>query len=114
MSKARLLSLAFLSILVAGCDNGNLFNSKKVPSKLKVLVERQIKAEYNDRLVVYAMDFRKEGSTLTFTCPCYIAGSSDSWLNVKVEGDPFKLILLPGADYKVDVEYWASQKPTNP
>ena len=53
------------------------------------------------------MDFRKEGCTLTFVCPCYIPDSkSDGWLNVRVEGDSFKLTALPDAPYNVKVQYW--------
>lgn len=101
------LSLVFMSIFIAGCDKGILFNSSKVPSKLKVRIERQATSERNENLTVYAMDFHKEGRTLTFVCPCHIPGSVDRWLNVRVEGDSFKLTLLPYAEYSVEVTYWA-------
>ncbi len=112
MRKAMPALLAFVSIFIAGCDNGTIFNSNQVPSKLKVLVERQIYYTGDERLVVYAMDFHKEGRTLTFVCPCYIPGSMDMWLNVRVEGDSFKLTLLPDAEYNVEVTYW-TPKPDN-
>lgn len=113
MHRVLPLSLIFLSIFIAGCDNGSPFRSDKVPSKLKVLVERQIETSPDQKLVVYAIDFRKEGDTLTFTCPCYIAGTVDRFLNVRVESDLFKLALLPGAEYKVEVQYWASNVDNN-
>ena len=52
------------------------------------------------------MDFRKEGRTLTFVCPCHIPGSNDGWVNVRAEGDSFKLTALPYAQYNVKVQYW--------
>jgi hypothetical protein len=109
MLKVRsVISLVFLSIFIAGCDKGGSFLSQDVPSKLRVLVERQIYGSPNQKMVVYAMDFRKEGNTLTFVCPCHISsGQEESLLNVRVEGDSFKLALLPGADYNIDVQYWA-------
>lgn len=110
MRKALLFPLVFLSIFIIGCDKGEYFSSKNVPSKLKVLVERKIELDENIKLVVYAMDFRKEGSILAFACPCHIAGLGlEEWqLNVRVEGDLFKLALLPDAEYKVEVQYWDS------
>lgn len=113
MRKALLVPLIFLSFFIAGCDNGNSFTSSKVPSKLKVLVERQNTVNSNEKLVVYAMDFCKEGRTLTFVCPCHIPGSVDSWLNVQVEGDSFKLIALLDAEYVVRVQYWAPNADNN-
>lgn len=106
-------SLVFLSIFIAGCDNGDPFKSPNVPSKLKVQIERQIIVDRNDRLTVYAMDFYKEGRILTFVCPCHIPGSRDDWLNVRVEGDSFKLFLLPDAEYRVEVQYWAPNADGN-
>lgn len=114
MRKAPVL-LLFLSIFIAGCDrdNGANFLSQKVPSKLKVLIERQIKDGPNDWLVVYAMDFHKEGRTLTLVCPCHIPGSFESLLNVRVEGESLKLTLLPDAEYNVEVQYWALNADNN-
>jgi|SRR3989344_8572144 len=108
MRKALPVLLAFVSIFIVGCsENGSPTSSSKVPSKLKVLIERQNTFFSNEKLTVYAMDFRKEGRTLTFVCPCYIPGSkSDGWLNVRVEGDSFKLTALPDAQYNVKVQYW--------
>ena len=108
-----LLSLVFVSIFITGCDNGNLIKSQDVPSKLKVLVERQVIMGENEKLVVYAMDFHKEGRALIFVCPCHIAGSRDNWLNVRVEGDLFKLTLLPDAEYKIKVQYWTPNADGN-
>lgn len=113
MRKALLGPLVFLSIFIVGCDNGTHFNSSKIPSKLKVLIERQITGASNGQLTVYAMDFRKEGRTLTFVCPCHIPGLNDRSLNVRVEGDSFKLFLLPGAEYKVKVQYWTPNTDNN-
>src|SRR3989344_8864040 len=105
MRKALPVLLAFVSIFIVGCsENGSPTSSSKVPSKLKVLIERQNTFFSNEKLTVYAMDFRKEGRTLTFVCPCYIPGSSDEFLNVRVEGDLFELTLLPDAEYKVQVQ----------
>ena len=114
MRKALLvLSLAFVPIFIAGCDNGTFMTSAKVPSKLKVNIER-LQAEYaNENLTVYAMDFRKEGRTLTFVCPCHIPGSEDVYLNVRVEGDSFKLTALPDAEYIVTVQYWTPNTDGN-
>ena len=113
MRKATPVLLVFASIFIAGCDNGNQFKSQDVPSKLKVQIERQVVANGDGKLVVYAMDFHKEGRTLTFVCPCHISGSSDDRLNVRVEGDSFKLTLLPDAEYKVQVQYWAPNADGN-
>jgi len=113
MRKALLLPLVALSIFIAGCDNGNFADSSKVPSKLKVQIERQITGRPNLSLTVYAMDFHKEGRTLTFVCPCHIPGSADKFLNVRVEGDSFKLTLLPDAEYEVRVMYWAPNADKN-
>ena len=111
------LSLAFVSIFIVGCDaifdNGNVIFSQKVPSKLKVNIERLQTNAPNEQLTVYAMDFCKEGRTLTFVCPCYIPGSDDSFLNVRIEGDSFKLTLLPDAEYHVEVQYWAPKSDGN-
>ena len=100
------LSLAFLPIFLIGCDNGIPIRSEKMLSKLKVRIERLQAVVSNENLTVYAMDFRKEGRTLTFTCPCYVPGSSEDFLNVRVGGDLFELTLLPDAEYKVQVQYW--------
>lgn len=107
------LSLFFLSIFIIGCDRGNVMMSQKVPSKLKVMIERLQTEVSNEHLTVYAMDFRKDGHTLTFVCPCHIPGSADSYLNVRVEGDSFKLFLLPDAEYNVEVKYWAPSADSN-
>ena len=108
-----ILSLVFMSIFVAGCDNGIAILSSKVPSKLKVQIERIQQNLSNENLTVYAMDFRKEGRTLTLTCPCHIPGRLDDFLNVRVEGDSFKLTLLPDAEYNVTVQYWAPNAEGN-
>ena len=117
MRKAPFLPLLFLSIFIAGCDNGSLIKSQGVPSKLKVLVERQTEVVKNGRLVVYAMDFHKEGRILTFVCPCYIASDfNESFLTVQVEGNTYKtlqLTLLPDAEYKVEVTYWTPNSDNN-
>lgn len=113
MRKTLLLSLIALSVVVAGCDRGQLMQSNKVPSKLKVRIERLQFMNSNENLTVYAMDFRKEGRTLTFVCPCHIPGSGDLWLNVRVEDDLFKLTLLPDAEYRVKVQYWAPNADGN-
>lgn len=114
MRKTLFISLAFLPIFIAGCDNGSFALSSKVPSKLRVLIEREITGNLNEKLIVYAMDFRKEGRTLIFVCPCHITTSlSKKWLNVRVEGDSFKLFLLPDAEYKVEVTYWAPNADNN-
>ena len=113
MRKALSVLLAFVSIFIAGCDHGNLASSSKVPSKLKVWIERLQVLDSNENLTVYAMGFHKEGRTLTFICPCHIPGSNDTWLNVRVEGDSFKLTLLPDAEYKVQVQYWAPNADGN-
>lgn len=114
MRKAFLgLSLFFLSIFIIGCDSGNVMKSQKVPSKLKVMIERLQTEVSNEHLTVYAMDFRKDGRTLTFVCPCHIPGSDDSNLNVQVMGDSFKLALLPDAEYGVEVRYWAPNADGN-
>ncbi len=88
-------------------------NSQKVPSKLKVQIERLQLWVTNENLTVYAMDFRKEERALTFVCPCYIPGSDDLFINVRVEGDLFKLFLLPDAEYNVKVQYWAPNADGN-
>ncbi len=106
-------SLVFLSIFIAGCDNGSVIGSDEVPSKLKVLVERMDAIDENEKLVIYAMDFQKEGHDLTFVCPCYIAGSPDQFLNVQVAGESFKLTLLPNAEYNIEVTYWAPNADNN-
>lgn len=116
MRKALLLaSLALLPIFIVGCgfDRGKVFKSADVPSKLKVRIERLQTGESNENLTVYAMDFHKEGRTLTFVCPCHIPGSDDFWLNVQVEGDSFKLTALPDAEYNVTVYYWAPNADGN-
>ena len=107
------LVLVFATIFVAGCDDGAVYQPANVPSKLKVRIERLQAAFPNENLTVYAMDFHKEGRTLTFVCPCHIPGSEDSFLNVSVGGDSLKLILLPDAEYKVKVQYWAPDTPRN-
>ena len=106
MRKATPVLLVFASIFIAGCDNGNQFKSQDVPSKLKVQIERQVVANGDGKLVVYAMDVSKKGRTLTFVCPCYIPCQSEIFLNVRVEGDSFKLTALPDAQYNVKVQYW--------
>src|SRR3990167_1991201 len=114
MRKVRfVLSLVFLSIFLAGCDNGVTIKSQDVPSKLKVRIERLQAVVSNENLTVYAMYFRKEGRTLTFTCPCYVPGSSEDFLNVRVGGDLLELTLLPDAEYKVQVQYWAPNADGN-
>jgi len=113
MRKATPVLLVFASIFIAGCDNGNQFKSQDVPSKLKVQIERQVVANGDGKLVVYAMDVSKKGRTLTFVCPCYIPGSVESFLNVRVEGDSFRIILLPDAEYEVRVQYWAPNADGN-
>lgn len=113
MRKALLFSLVALPVFIAGCDNGAPVKSQNVPSKLKVRIERQIAGALNEYLTVYAMDFRKEGRTLTFVCPCHIPGWLDEFLNVQVEGDSFKLTLLPDAEYNVEITYWAPTPPDN-
>ena len=114
MRKAITLFFGFLFIVViAGCDNGITILSSKVPSKLKVQIERIQQNLSNENLTVYAMDFRKEGRTLTLTCPCHIPGRLDDFLNVRVEGDSFKLTLLPDAEYNVTVQYWAPNAEGN-
>ena len=115
MRKVAFLSLIFSSIFIIGCgDNGNILRSQKVPSKLKVLIERRNTNDLNQKLVVYAMDFRKEGRTLTFVCPCHIADSiEEGYLNVRVEGDSFKLTVLPDAEYEVRVRYWTPNADDN-
>ena len=107
------LSLAFLPIFLIGCDNGVTIKSQDVPSKLKVRIERLQAVVSNENLTVYAMDFRKEGRTLTFTCPCYVPGSSEEFLNVRVGGYLLELTLLPDAEYKVQVQYWAPNADGN-
>ena len=107
MRKALSVLLICASILIiAGCDNGSAFDSNKVQSRLKVHIERLQSEIINEHLTVYAMDFRKEGRTLIFVCPCHIPGNVDSYLNVSVDGDSFKLTLLPNAEYNVKVQYW--------
>lgn len=113
MRKVLLVPLVFLSIFIAGCDNGISLSSKKVPSNLKVRIERQITVVANNNLTVYAMDFHKEGRTLTFVCPCHLPGSSDNLLIVRVEGDSFNLTLLPDAEYEVRVQYWTPNADKN-
>ena len=113
MRKALLVPLVFFSILIAGCDNGTPIKSEQIPSNLKVLVERLDVVILNEKLTVYAMDFRKEGRILTFVCPCHIAGRGEVFLNVRVEGDLFKLTLLPDAEYEVKVSYWAPNADNN-
>ena len=111
----KVLSFVFLffaPVFVVGCDTGNIITSQKVPSKLKVQVERLIQG-YNQTLTVYAMDFSKEGRTLTFICPCHIPGLEVAFINVMVEGDSFKLTALPGAEYDVRVQYWAPNADGN-
>ena len=113
MRKTLPVFLIFVSTFVAGCDNGGAVKSQNVPSKLKVLVERQNTIDYNENLTVYAMDFRKEGRTLTLICPCHIPGSDDRYLNVRIEGDSFKITLLPNAEYHVTVQYWTPNADGN-
>ena len=110
MSKAPLLLLAFLTIFIAGCDKGSIYHSSKVSSNLKVLVERQVAAIDDVPVIIYAIGFSKEGTRLKFTCPCHIGDNAPKeQIFVRIE-ESFTMTLLPDAEYKIVVSYWAPKE----
>lgn len=106
----RLVALFVVSIAVSGCDDGVDYKEKDVTSKVRVEIERQVIADFDQDITIYAQRVDRnsngENDELVFQCPCYIGENKvafDSFF-LKVEGDLFKLSLLPGAVYNMKVK----------
>ena len=101
-----------LSLSVAGCTGGG--SSYRAEGNLKaniaVTVARQILADPDQKIVVYANDFSKDKDILIFKCPCYLAETNGAYIHSEVSGDLFQLKLLYGAPYLITVRYLNEQK----